>query len=143
MAKVKITVLCENTVGHRVGTGEHGYSAFIETAQGNYLFDTGNGHSVVANSLVFNKDLKSIKKIILSHGHYDHTGGLSDVLKLRGRSMFTRIPTSFRIESLCLWKEKKEQNGMWASPFRGVIWNCSGHGSSSIRSSWKWMPVCL
>ena len=83
MAKVKITVLCENTVGHRIGTGEHGYSAFIETARGNYLFDTGNGHSVVANSLAFEKDLRSIKKIFLSHGHYDHTGGLPDVLKLR------------------------------------------------------------
>jgi 7,8-dihydropterin-6-yl-methyl-4-(beta-D-ribofuranosyl)aminobenzene 5'-phosphate synthase len=83
MTKIKITVLCENTVGHRTGTGEHGYSAFIETARGNYLFDTGNGHSIVANSLAFDKDLRSIRKIFLSHGHYDHTGGLPDVLNLR------------------------------------------------------------
>jgi 7,8-dihydropterin-6-yl-methyl-4-(beta-D-ribofuranosyl)aminobenzene 5'-phosphate synthase len=83
MAKIKITVLCENTVGHRIGTGEHGYSAFIETPRGNYLFDTGNGHSIVANSLAFDKDLRSIKKIFLSHGHYDHTGGLPDVLTMK------------------------------------------------------------
>ena len=51
--EMKITILCENTVGRRIGTGEHGFSAFIETDRGNYLFDTGNGHSVVANSLVF------------------------------------------------------------------------------------------
>lgn len=80
---MKITILCENTVGRRIGSGEHGFSAFIETSRGNYLFDTGNGHSVVANSLAFEKDLRSIRKIFLSHGHYDHTGGLPDVLKVR------------------------------------------------------------
>ncbi len=49
--KVKITILCENLVGRLVGSGEHGFSAFIETEEGNYLFDTGCGHSIVANSL--------------------------------------------------------------------------------------------
>jgi 7,8-dihydropterin-6-yl-methyl-4-(beta-D-ribofuranosyl)aminobenzene 5'-phosphate synthase len=83
--KTKITILCENLVGKRIGSGEHGFSAFIETDQGNYLFDTGNGHSVVSNSLILNKDLKSIRKIFLSHGHDDHTGGLPEVLKLKGK----------------------------------------------------------
>lgn len=63
--KIKITILCENTVGHRIGSGEHGFSAFIETDKGNCLFDTGSGHSIVANSLSLNKDLKSIKKRVL------------------------------------------------------------------------------
>jgi 7,8-dihydropterin-6-yl-methyl-4-(beta-D-ribofuranosyl)aminobenzene 5'-phosphate synthase len=85
MAKVKITVLCENTVGRLIGTGEHGFSAFIEADQGNYLFDTGSGNSVVSNSLALGKDLRSIRKIFLSHGHQDHTGGLPEVLKLRGK----------------------------------------------------------
>ncbi|MBM4278672.1 MAG: MBL fold metallo-hydrolase [Deltaproteobacteria bacterium] len=83
--KIKITILCENLVGKLVGAGEHGFSAFIEMEEGNYLFDTGSGHSVVANSLVLNKDLRSIMKIFLSHGHYDHSGGLPEVLKLRGQ----------------------------------------------------------
>jgi 7,8-dihydropterin-6-yl-methyl-4-(beta-D-ribofuranosyl)aminobenzene 5'-phosphate synthase len=81
---LKITILCENTVGRLIGSGEHGFSAFIETDRGNYLFDTGNGHSVISNSLVMNKDLKTVGKIFLSHGHYDHTGGLPDVLKMKG-----------------------------------------------------------
>jgi len=33
---IRITVLCENLVGRLVGSGEHGFSAFIETDQGNY-----------------------------------------------------------------------------------------------------------
>ena len=82
---MRITIICENTVGRRIGLGEHGFSAFIETDQGNYLFDTGSGHSVVKNSLELSKDLRTIKKIFLSHGHYDHTGGLPEVLKLRGK----------------------------------------------------------
>ena len=85
MRGLKITILCENTVGRLIGTGEHGFSAFLETDQGNYLFDTGNGHSIVSNSLALEKDLRSIKKIFLSHGHQDHTGGLPEVLKLRGK----------------------------------------------------------
>ena len=83
--KTRITILCENLVGKLIGSGEHGFSAFIETDQGNYLFDTGNGHSVIANSLALHKDLRSIQKIFLSHGHYDHTGGLPEVLKLKGK----------------------------------------------------------
>ena len=84
MMKTRITVLCENTVGKLVGLGEHGFSAFIETDRGNYLFDTGTGRSVVENSLALGKDLRSVRKIFLSHGHYDHSGGLAEVLKLRG-----------------------------------------------------------
>lgn len=82
--KIRITVLCENLVGRLVGSGEHGFSAFIETDQGNFLFDTGSGHSIIANSLKLDRDLKSIQKIFLSHGHYDHTGGLPEVLQLKG-----------------------------------------------------------
>ncbi len=82
--KTRITILCENLVGKLVGTGEHGFCAFIETDRGNYLFDTGRGYSVVTNSLILDKDIRTISKIFLSHGHYDHTGGLPEVLKLKG-----------------------------------------------------------
>ena len=81
---IRITVLCENLVGRLTGSGEHGFSAFIETDEGNYLFDTGRGYSIVGNSLSLNKDLRTIQKVFLSHGHYDHSGGLPEVLNLRG-----------------------------------------------------------
>ena len=106
--EMKITVLCENTVGRRVGSGEHGFSAFIETDLGNYLFDTGNGHSVVANSLVFDKDLRSIQKIFLSHGHYDHTGGLPEVLKLKGEVDVHGHPHIF-LDRISVLKEKNKE----------------------------------
>jgi 7,8-dihydropterin-6-yl-methyl-4-(beta-D-ribofuranosyl)aminobenzene 5'-phosphate synthase len=83
--KTRMTILCENLVGRLVGSGEHGFSVFIETDRWDFLFDTGRGNSIVANSLALGKDLRTVQKIFLSHGHYDHTGGLPEVLKLKGR----------------------------------------------------------
>ncbi|OGP77625.1 MAG: MBL fold metallo-hydrolase [Deltaproteobacteria bacterium RBG_16_49_23] len=105
---MKITILCENTVGKLIGSGEHGFSAFIETGEGNFLFDTGSGHSVVANSLVLNKDLRNIKKIFLSHGHYDHSGGLPEVLKLRGQIDIHVHPNVF-LDRIAIFKENEKE----------------------------------
>ncbi len=81
----KLTILCENSVGIPFGViGEHGFACFIETPDGNYLFDTGQGFGIVQNALALGKDLRSIDAIMISHGHYDHTGGLPAVLQLRG-----------------------------------------------------------
>jgi len=106
--KTRITILCENLVGRLVGLGEHGFSAFIETDKGNYLFDTGSGRSIVANSLTLNKDLKSIRKIFLSHGHYDHTGGLSEVLKLKGQVDVHAHPHVF-LDRIAVLKEEDRE----------------------------------
>jgi 7,8-dihydropterin-6-yl-methyl-4-(beta-D-ribofuranosyl)aminobenzene 5'-phosphate synthase len=106
--KTRITILCENLVGRLVGSGEHGFSAFIEMDAGNYLFDTGSGRSIVPNSLALNKDLKSIRKIFLSHGHYDHTGGLSEVLKLKGKVDVHAHPHVFLDRFAVLKEEGRE-----------------------------------
>jgi 7,8-dihydropterin-6-yl-methyl-4-(beta-D-ribofuranosyl)aminobenzene 5'-phosphate synthase len=83
--QTRLTILCENSVGVPFDVlGEHGFSCFIETAQGNYLFDTGQGYTIAANAAALNKDLRSIRAVMISHGHYDHTGGLPAVLKQRG-----------------------------------------------------------
>jgi len=116
--KTRITILCENLVGRLVGSGEHGFSAFIETDQGNYLFDTGSGNSIVANSLILNKDLKSIRKIFLSHGHYDHTGGLPEVLKLKGNVDVHAHPHVFSDRIAVLKENGKETKRFVGIPYK-------------------------
>jgi 7,8-dihydropterin-6-yl-methyl-4-(beta-D-ribofuranosyl)aminobenzene 5'-phosphate synthase len=113
--KTRITILCENLVGKRVGLGEHGFSAFIETDRGDYLFDTGGGRSIVANSLAFDKDLRTIRKIFLSHGHYDHTGGLPEVLNLKGTVDVHAHPHVF-VDRMAIHKE----NGKETKRFVGI-----------------------
>jgi 7,8-dihydropterin-6-yl-methyl-4-(beta-D-ribofuranosyl)aminobenzene 5'-phosphate synthase len=116
--KLRITILSENLVGNLVGSGEHGFSAFIETDEGNFLFDTGSGHSIVANSLILNKDLRSIRKIFLSHGHYDHTGGLPEVLKLRGNVDVHAHPHVFLDRIAVLKENEKETRRFVGIPFK-------------------------
>ena len=83
--KTRLTILCENTVGVPMGAiGEHGFACFVETDHGNYLFDTGQGYGIVQNATVLNRELTSLAAIMISHGHYDHTGGLPAVLTVRG-----------------------------------------------------------
>ncbi len=117
---MKITILCENLVGKLVGAGEHGFSAFIEMEEGNYLFDTGSGPSIVANSLVFNKDLRSVKKIFLSHGHFDHSGGLPEVLKLRSKVDVHIHPHVF-LDRIAVHKENGEEKKRFVGiPYKKV-----------------------
>jgi 7,8-dihydropterin-6-yl-methyl-4-(beta-D-ribofuranosyl)aminobenzene 5'-phosphate synthase len=115
---MRITIICENTVGRLIGLGEHGFSAFIETDQGNYLFDTGSGHSIVKNSLELNKDLRTIRKIFLSHGHYDHTGGLPEVLKLRGKVDVHAHPHLFLDRVHLIKENEKETKRFVGLPFK-------------------------
>ncbi|MDD4997966.1 MAG: MBL fold metallo-hydrolase [Syntrophales bacterium] len=83
--KIKATIVSENSVFHLPGAlAEHGLSIFLETDNGNYLLDTGAGKTIINNALVLQIDLKTIKAVILSHNHYDHTGGMVPVLDLRG-----------------------------------------------------------
>ncbi len=80
--KTRLTILCENSVGAVEGlVGEHGFACYLETSRGNYLFDTGQGLGIGGNARILEKDLADIRAVILSHGHWDHAGGLPEVLR--------------------------------------------------------------
>ena len=79
---IRLTILCENSVARPFGLlGEHGFACYLETPQGNYLFDTGQGKTLLPNARCLEKDLTTIKALLISHGHYDHTGGLQPLLE--------------------------------------------------------------
>jgi 7,8-dihydropterin-6-yl-methyl-4-(beta-D-ribofuranosyl)aminobenzene 5'-phosphate synthase len=79
---VRLTILCENSVAKPFGLlGEHGFACYLETPRGNYLFDTGQGETLVPNARNLGKDLSAVRALLISHGHYDHTGGLPRALE--------------------------------------------------------------
>ena len=77
---VKITTLIENTSGAPFIRGEWGQSLLVETDANTILFDTGASDLIIGNAARLRVDLSKIDKIVLSHGHYDHTGGLQAIL---------------------------------------------------------------
>ncbi len=79
--KTTVTVLSENTAGFPMKImGEHGLSVLIERGEDRLLFDTGQGMALLPNASRLGKDLSRVTRVALSHGHYDHTGGLADFL---------------------------------------------------------------
>ncbi len=76
---MKITILCENVAGHsgaKVCLAEWGFSAYIQVKGVNLLFDTGHTDVYKKNAENLNIELEETDFIILSHHHWDHTGGL-------------------------------------------------------------------
>lgn len=83
----RVTVICENSVQTPLPViGEHGLSFYLEGVEGTTVFDTGQGLGFMHNMKMLGKNFSSIQRVILSHGHYDHTGGLLPLLKERGGS---------------------------------------------------------
>ena len=83
---MRITTLSENTAGKdpKGLLAEYGLSILVETDSTKILFDSGQKKSAVHNATILGIDLSDIEKIVLSHGHFDHTGGLKSVLEKAG-----------------------------------------------------------
>ncbi|MDG4867102.1 MBL fold metallo-hydrolase [Guyparkeria sp. 1SP6A2] len=77
---LKITTLVENTAGGHGLLGEHGLSFLVEADGQRVLFDTGQGRVLTTNAEQLGVSLGDLEAVVLSHGHYDHTGGLEAVL---------------------------------------------------------------
>jgi len=77
---VHITTLVEDTATTPGLSAEHGLSFWIEYAGKRILFDTGQSDMLIHNAIRLGINLAEADAIVLSHGHYDHTGGLAAVL---------------------------------------------------------------
>lgn len=76
MNHFRIAILADDTVSARSARGEHGLCFHIESGDRRILFDTGQGLVLADNARALGLDLGAVDTIVLSHGHYDHTGGL-------------------------------------------------------------------
>ena len=92
----RITIICDNSVGPISGTlGEHGFAALVELDGESILFDTGQGRTLLHNAARMNKELGRVERVVLSHGHYDHTSGLKPLLAAYGQKEILAHPGVF------------------------------------------------
>ena len=87
----RITIVVDNEVRPRRGLkAEHGFAALIEQDDNRVMFDTGQGPALVHNSRILGVELSGITVAAISHGHYDHIGGLGRLAGLN-RSLHVAV----------------------------------------------------
>ncbi len=79
---MKIVNLIENTMGNSGCNAEHGLSFYIETHNHKILMDTGQTGLIIENAKKLSIDLTKVDMVFLSHGHYDHCGGVLPFTKI-------------------------------------------------------------
>lgn len=78
---MKFTTLMENTACRDDLCAGHGLSLYIETPKHKLLFDMGPSAAFADNAAALGVDLTQVDLAFLSHGHYDHSGGLEAFLQ--------------------------------------------------------------
>lgn len=105
---VRLTTLCDNLAGTLGFIGEWGLSILVECGDETILLDTGMTDSVVRNAVQNGINLSRITRIVISHGHKDHTGGLRPLFQTLGRKVEVIIhPEAWAHK----YSARKESNG--------------------------------
>lgn len=79
---MRIINLVENELGETGCEAAHGLSFYVETKNHKLLFDTSPSEVVLRNAQKLGVDLTVVDTVILSHGHYDHSGGIIAFMEL-------------------------------------------------------------
>jgi len=132
--KVRIITLSENTAGFGFHA-EWGISILVEVDGMKILVDTGLSFSAVHNARVLGVDLSTIDRIVLSHGHVDHTGGLRDVLKIKGEVEVIGHPD--------IWAAKYVRRGQEGEQYCGIPFCLEELESRGARFNLSREPVCI
>ena len=83
---MRIINLVENELGNSGCEAAHGLSFYVETKNHKLLFDSSPSEVVIRNAKMLGVDLTAVDTVILSHGHYDHSGGILPFVELNPRA---------------------------------------------------------
>lgn len=92
--EIRMRIIVDNTAPEGL-CGEHGLSVWIEAGGERILFDTGKGDAFMANCSALGIDLSATTLLVLSHGHYDHTGGVAEALARASHARAVLHPGAF------------------------------------------------
>jgi len=95
--RLRVTILADNCVAGGEGVlAEHGLSMLVEADGQSLLFDVGQSGVILGNAARLGLDLDAAQSVVLSHGHYDHTGALPLVLAALGPREMVAHPALFQ-----------------------------------------------
>ena len=83
---MKLKIIMDNLTYDRNLVAEHGLSYYLEDDNLKILFDTGQSNKFIANAESMGIDLKACDYLVLSHGHYDHSGGIRDFFEINSKA---------------------------------------------------------
>lgn len=83
---MKVEILSENRTNHPDCLAEHGLSVYIESGDRKILFDLGASDLYQQNARLMKVDLEQVDTVVISHGHYDHTGGIPSFCELNKKA---------------------------------------------------------
>lgn len=83
---MKITVLIENTSLSQSLKAEHGLSLFVETGKHKIICDCGQTDAFIPNAAFLGADIENADTVILSHSHFDHSGGIMPLTEINGKA---------------------------------------------------------
>jgi 7,8-dihydropterin-6-yl-methyl-4-(beta-D-ribofuranosyl)aminobenzene 5'-phosphate synthase len=110
---LKITTLVENNSDkNNILYSEHGLSLYIEINDKKILFDTGQSGDFIKNAEKIKIDLNDLDYVVLSHGHYDHSGGFGKLVQNTSKSFKLIVGSGFFCEKYKLMEgERYKFNG--------------------------------
>lgn len=91
---MRVSLVVDNLASEGLRS-EHGLSFLVETDDGSVLFDTGQSDAWLRNLAALGKDPREIRAVAISHGHYDHTGGLARAIGEAPDARFFAHPACF------------------------------------------------
>lgn len=92
---MRIVTLMENTACREDLAAEHGLSLYVQTEDCSFLFDAGQSSAFADNAEKLGIDLVGVDLAVLSHGHYDHGGGLKKFLEINETAPVWMNPCAF------------------------------------------------
>jgi 7,8-dihydropterin-6-yl-methyl-4-(beta-D-ribofuranosyl)aminobenzene 5'-phosphate synthase len=96
---MKITIIYDNETSRDDLRADWGFACLVEVFGERLLFDTGaNGDILLGNMKTLGIDPGSIDRVVISHAHWDHTGGLADFLK-KNKDVALYVPSSYHVPS--------------------------------------------
>ncbi len=92
-----ITTLVENSAGpHKSLRPEYGLSFLVRSGDDCIVFDTGQSDQFLRNAHYLRENpAEDVTQVVLSHGHYDHTGGFPELLRATRRSLTVHLGSGF------------------------------------------------